>query len=1730
MEADEIAVDPDIAQRAAEIRGARMRALGDDALRWLALLPEWTDSLAVACDFPTGDDTLERVVERAGGMRLCESRRDRDANGRQVLRFWMPEPTRSSLIAQWQQEDGPSTRAAAAVIAAKIIGATAAGAQAADGVHYWARLASRELTLGAVPGRCLSREVGDALDAGDTASALEWILAGEEIVKLLGAELDLAVTRARRQLTSRFRAAQDEQYLTQFVERAEPLAEVRRVLESDDEWALHFIGPSGVGKTMLLRYLTTRHAKARPVPSASLIDFDYIDPRYPLEQPARLLEELAKGLADCIEDDAQESLLEDFREAAAEATRAGLAKGHDPLHALRTDELARVIEAFAAFVAELPQPVLLILDTCEELAKLHPAGEDVPSINATFEILERVHEREPSIRVLVAGRRWLTPEASNKQRTGAMPGSVMSLKKRGYLFMYEVRGYTHAEAVQYIHDACGELAPATVDAILASSGEQGRAPSLEDNDENDGPPRYNPVDLKIFADWLRRDPDLSVETINAGNFSLYVHERIVKRLEDSAEVLAAIPAAVELQRFDGRTIEPALGGDPHTRGLALAGLIEQEWTHLEGGPGPDAIVLEVDRGLLPRLRSYFHDEPERARQLERAREILAPHLGDLLESPLEELAVDVVDSALRLLDPQDAVDGFDQLAERVVREGAWSWAEATCGRLLSEDREPESCLRPQLIATVRALYVAALAQRGTRVDLAALWQGVAAEAHWHPDLERAAILKARGMLGVVRAKAVAGVVDGNEVAIAYDIARPLLARPNAVPTLAPALVSTIEALVDLGETTGKMIPPTLVHGCIEWLDEQFESAAMRAYVLTLAGRLHATRGEWPAARLVFDRVAQLDLETGDVEVRAADWVEPSSLRHRALLELLRFSLADRGPDSQLLDRCLKATLMSTTSPDAAQLLSLTLQGLLADGSLTEPVLAAATHHEEHVRGYPLSAPSHRVAPPLFVSIADGWLALGDPERALRLLTRRERLAISRYSDEDAARAAVAGSLRIMRRFRLRDRLALVSSLSSSSDADLRTEALAAGTLIVGLQPALGRATDHDHAAWRARNLLSADGDEEALTPPPRALEDDSGQALNAALDAALDRFEARTIRWRAAGLRGPQPQANEALHLIEQRTDDDSATIQDPLREQRIRIDLRMYALLGTEPPQIAGRGHVVGRLALDEGELLALRLPDQAVCLLELAERALGETGDHQGAFIACLRAAIAEIHAELPQAARARRDAVVARYERLERIDSTLPPIQRVGSVSGLERSPMRGWLRRLDVYLGWHENGPSALEVADLHLQPEVSLVPTPGLTHTAVAPHVRARAGRYADDLVSGVLLLFAPLAALFIAIAVGNSILIGVAVGTAVAAVPLVAETLGARLSRLVLPINGFDISVAEARTRAIGGEAEAELRLLPRTRWRTVKAYLHLLRWVRRRRWTTTMPILHDPAGAVPPLAVTRTLRPRVGRGYLPIRLVVTPDLAPFAWERRFATQAIADLEVDARRWPRIWRVRPEGVFRQPPTEFSTEIAVACSPRWQPFVERLAADPVRVLDSTDPQPEEPVVRPLPACAVIALGSPAVTRGGWRLRLDDENYDPADVDAPQRVFRSPDALVREAPVVIVVGRPGGHRPSVRSGLADGLRGFANDAFLAGAHAVLTVPVLPTEACAAVVAEITKETAGWRSAPRAGELVEFTNRLRSVVYRELRTAGDGDGDGERWQRVELALDVCLFAPRE
>ena len=234
------------------------------------------------------------------------------------------------------------------------------------------------------------------------------------------------------------------------------------------------------------------------------VDFDHISPDYPVDRPVQLLTELAD---DVIVDADADILERQLRSFFASAESVNAAAADSPL-ALNDPLVTNTVGLFAKYLSMLPAPQVLVLDTCEELAKLHPVGAEVPAITRTFELLYNLWEQCPTVRVVFAGRRylaksgagWELPERVTQQ-------AVVSLAARDYLRLDYVLGFAASDAEELLrrpHPDTGAVpSEAFVHAVLDRSPEVG-SEALPPQ-----PGRYNPFMIAHYRSWWEDEPELT---------------------------------------------------------------------------------------------------------------------------------------------------------------------------------------------------------------------------------------------------------------------------------------------------------------------------------------------------------------------------------------------------------------------------------------------------------------------------------------------------------------------------------------------------------------------------------------------------------------------------------------------------------------------------------------------------------------------------------------------------------------------------------------------------------------------------------------------------------------------------------------------------------------------------------------------------------------------------------------------------------------------------------------------------------------------------------------------------------------------------------------------------------------------------------------------------------------------------------------------------------------------
>lgn len=865
------------------INSRRKRA--GNLLSLLPLLPEETraevlqEALQAVRDMA---DPIQRAsvlpsllpqLEEPERNRLCEETVRLAAAGTE-LSFWMPDSVRAEIVSMLNDPSLNDLLATtplglqeqAADIARRILRARDQGESLDPPISRWAELASRIGTRGDLTQaahwfdeqiRRALEAPGRALKAPNMGGALEWIGTGAALVEVFGDELSGIVRYAKRRVELIDRRIEDDQHLTDFLEREDQLAAFEELMDDEgSRWAMHYIGAGGVGKTILLRHLT-RLADRRNIVS-SRMDFDYLSPDYPMRRPAQLLLELMAELQRYVTSSREESVIDSFHDTVIylhEATSEGTPQ--DPLAGIHGQQFHLALQSFSDYLRLLNRPVVLFLDTCEELARFQPEGARLPNVEATFEVLERIHAAVGQVRVVFAGRRLLARSGCGWS-VAASEGSLLPVEK-DYLRLHEIRGFTGEEAREFLTrikklDVRQEIE----EVILSGSHDAGivanvtwdppRPPAVD--------PVYNPFDLAMYANWVRESGPTAVTDISASDTDPYIERRIIGRIQQD-DVRRLLPAAVLLRRFDQELLRPVFVGSDEAFSESYRGLVSQEWIEVRRDDELDITLAQIDPNLYPRLRAFYQDE-RRSTYLTSAAKALSPVLEDRVErSSLGNLSTEIVNSAIDVSSPGRAAALWHHLSLRVASDERWDWAERITGRLLAEDGAVYRSDHP-VRADVRAMFTSARIHAGTATNLATHWAEVGKVADQEPDPSVREWLVARSRAGVVAAARISGTAPpGQAVASFLKVLSQFpcrnqgmdpAAHKERVEQLAASCCAALETLLEVAErTTESSLDAALVARWATSLERHGVSGSIRCFACVLAARALALDGRWPEA-------------------------------------------------------------------------------------------------------------------------------------------------------------------------------------------------------------------------------------------------------------------------------------------------------------------------------------------------------------------------------------------------------------------------------------------------------------------------------------------------------------------------------------------------------------------------------------------------------------------------------------------------------------------------------------------------------------------------------------------------------------------------------------------------------------------------------------------------------------------------------------------------------------------
>ena len=944
--------------------------------------------------------------------------------------------------------------------------------------------------------------------------------------------------------------------------------------------------------------------------------------------------------------------------------------------------------------------------------------------------------------------------------------------------------------------------------------------------------------------------------------------------------------------------------------------------------------------------------------------------------------------------------------------------------------------------------------------------------------------------------------------------------------IGPALVSALEAVLEQDDVATLVSAADARHFLQVW--SKHLGGALLASASCVAARVVYRTEGITAAWAMFAAAEQKAAEWRENTVQWADWVAPDSLVDRVRLEWVLCRPKGEGwtrfgapPEVWLSEASARASTI-----DGERLASYLLAELQEERipERTSIELLEATDLYSVERRARCVA--HERVSPLFVSVARAWLALGEVERALRTLDEREAEALRQRSatpDSATARAAQQEVIAIVRLMRLSERIPQVERYIE--DEELGPAAWVAYTLAGPYVPGQARAAPASrlHAWYRAL---------------PTAGEAAAARDVLVGTDPAirLDAYEARLAAERNSVDPEPGPDDLRLAHdVIQASRGPAGKSAIDPWYDggaEHSRAMLRAWALgLPVIPPSAGSYRHAAA-VALEEGELLALRLPEKGSQLLAYALDRYQRADDPVGVVIAGTALALARLRMERPVDAEKALAYVRTGYERLEVAVPTWEGLadDRAVDLGGVDRGWI-DWVLRLRACL--HAvaarhltlQGPRPIELHLPQLESRRTLWAEESLRGLWSRPRVRI-AGALVSALVLAAVLLQRPvrgwLTKWIVATLPAGPYLFEVAYWAFVAWLAIYLTRKGTLLFVRVVDLGDgrAHVSVAPHLRAAPSTRLTRNVGGVPMLGAFVYYWAIKLLVW---RPAITVYVSLGEVESGEMPSKLRRRLRrwfPKLFGGRTPTVLAVDPTLASVPWEAWLTSGSGSRARANP------FRVRRGGPAPSWAHWRRRSVAITGSPSWRLlFEERLGATgPVVPWPSSAPGVARRVRRTVgerPVTIAQAIGVPVLTTLGWRLRVDETTGEltRSKIAPRSQVLLSPDDLVEPgAALVVIMAAPAGTIVELDRDISDGLRQLANEVVAAGTYAALTVPELPPDLAVEAVSFLVRRLRRPIGSKNAKRLVATVARVREkVAARSTETTG---GDA-----ATTAMDICL-----
>jgi hypothetical protein len=852
--------------------------------------------------------------------------------------------------------------------------------------------------------------------------AARWVETAGLLADVFGGPLQIAVIQAKRRIELYHRRAYDARYLENYFRRDTAEKAFRELITAENYWALHYVGLGGTGKTMLMRWFSQLEYDLNL--ATTRVDFDNLNPVYPSREPGLLLQTFAEEFRFQGEVEAEES----FKTFDYEVKRV-----HDEIEAasrsgipaevsVRSQKFRPVVESFVWALQEAAgeRTPVLIVDTCEELAKVRSDRAPAENVKATFELIELIHDLNPRVRVVFSGRRPLGSAGFKWQcRTSSLP-------PRNYLALFEVRGFTDEEAIgflqRYERRKDGRrvnlgLTPVILE-LSGYSDESDKRFQWDDGRQYDTVRRHSPFDLDIFANWSCDNPDLDEGALRESGRHHYVQERIVGRLEGPMKLL--LPVLALLGRFSRDLMyELAREYDPLQSNRLLEEMKAQEWVDLDRGGGPMDWML--DNAMRSRLLLYYREREPRALSvaLGQLGQLLGRFTLDREWHDLKAEYFDLVLSALKA-EPVAAAWWWRAVELKIVSTRAWNWAYHMLELLLGDGgaaEEVDSALgldpadENPLRAAVLATYAAVLTHFDAGNPREA-WEEALAKVNRHPL--NATALRWRAEAGVFASSLRTPDVPLSEKTLAACQNFLSSDLPNNDEQTLASILAVLESLTEALERS-ELEPVGFSANVPEIAELESKPLSLSVFYHSLRGRLYMRVGNVEQSIKEFNTSLN---DTASVQGLQGwlDWEPPLNLTARIKLELVRAFYPAEKSAGDLLARLGEAP-KTFSNLDEERLASIILLFRSAIGLPSQMDYRPGIEQSFKLAKVRPVSNAHREIPPYFVAALEALTALGALDQASRLAID---FITSAEAELTAKRQAHRTLMYITLRMRLRD--------------------------------------------------------------------------------------------------------------------------------------------------------------------------------------------------------------------------------------------------------------------------------------------------------------------------------------------------------------------------------------------------------------------------------------------------------------------------------------------------------------------------------------------------------------------------------------------------------------------------------------------------------------------------------------------------------------------------------------